>query len=439
MYRGKIPRRRGRTWHNLASWAMAFVLAGTIIIYGPGALLFRLNSPHAEASALSFICASAAATTSTAACSGEAAGDLLLVTAFRDNSSTAPTLATGFTNINTATNSGGGTLTSLNAGWNTAANSSSGSGTWTNATHVIMQVYRGQATSPIGNNATSGGNNSGTLVTYAADTLSVTDGSSWFAAFAVRGTADAKMATAPTGMTNRTSTPATPFAGGHDTNGPTASNWASTNVTGFGGSAKFTSIVIEIKASPTITVGTSGTQVSNMTIPSTGNFVGGAFTFTRDVASANVTSIKVTENGTVNAASNLANLTLYYKQEAVCETSFPSSGTTQFNSTGGSFTLVSGTTYTSTVTGTIATGTSQICVYAEVDVGSGASPGDTVEIQITNPSTDVVASAGAVSPATAAAIAGTTTLSPPGPTTDQILRGGEWFSGGTKQSFFWAQ
>lgn len=31
------------------------------------------------------------------------------------------------------------------------------------------------------------------------------------------------------------------------------------------------------------------------------------------------------------------------------------------------------------------------------------------------------------------------TTAPLGPTTDQILRGGEWFSGGVKQSFFWAQ
>jgi hypothetical protein len=31
-----------------------------------------------------------------------------------------------------------------------------------------------------------------------------------------------------------------------------------------------------------------------------------------------------------------------------------------------------------------------------------------------------------------------TTFSSAGPTTDQILRGGKWFSGGSKQPFFWA-
>lgn len=413
------------------------ILSIALILFGPLAFLYI----QARASALSFVCASSAAATSTAACAGEQAGDLLLVTAFVNNSSTAPTLATGFTSINTSVNSAGAgsTRTALNSGWNTAATSSSDSGSWTGATQVIMQVYRGQSASPIGNNATQGGSNSGTLVTYGADTLTVTDGSSWFAAFAVRNTAQALMSTAPSSMTNRQSVPATPFAAGHDTNGPTASNWPSTDVTGFSASAKFTSIVIEIKAAPTITVGSTGTQAANMIIPSTSNYVGGSFSFIRDVGTANVTSITVHENGSVNASSNLSNLILFYKQEAVCSTSIPA-GTTQFNSTGGTFNA----SEDSTVTGTMTVGTSQICVYAQVDVGSGATSGDTLELQIgntptDNPSSDVVVSAGSVGPTSNVAISGTTTLVPPGPTTDQVLRGGEWFSGGAKQPFFWAQ
>lgn len=412
------------------------------LVYGLVAVLFAISPLyfyvlHANAAALSFVCASSAASTSTTACTGEQAGDLLLVSASVTASSTMPTLASGFTSITTAsTSSGSGSSrNAIIAGWSTAASASSGSGTWTGATNVTMQVFRGQAGSPIGNSITSTG--SATSVTYAADTLSATDGSSWFAGVAVRNTADAKMATAPTGMINRTSSPATPLAGANDTNGPTGSNWPATSVTGFGASASYASIVVEILASPQITVAASGTQATSLTIPSTANFTGGAFTFARDVGTANVTSIKVTENGTVNAALNLSNLILYYKQEVACESTFPSSGTTQFNSTGGSF---SGTgPYTSTVTGTMSVGTSQVCVYAKVDVGSGATNGDQVEFAINNPSTDVIASAGNVAPGTAVAISGTTTLLPPGPTSDQVMRGGTWFSGGTKQSYFWAQ
>lgn len=428
-----LIRNFGKSHKEGYGWKAASVLTTVVIVFSSISFyVFKAN-----ASALSFVCASQAATTSTAACSGEQTGDLLLVTASRTASGTAPTSPGGsWTTIGTATNSAGNasTQTALISGWSTAAGSTTASGTWTNATNVIMQVYRGQSASPIGNFATQGGSNSGTVVTYAADTLTVTDGTSWFAGFAVRNSAQALMATAPSGMTNRASSPATPVAAGHDTNGPTASNWSSTNVSGFTTAAKFTSIVIEIKASPTITVGTSGSHVSNLVVPSTGDYVGGAFTFVRDTASTNVTSITIHNNGTENAQANLSNVILFYKQEASCSVTIPA-GTTQFNSTGSAFNASSD----ATMTGTMSVGTSQICVYVQLDVGSGATPGNTVQLQITNPSTGVVAAAGAVSPSTAVVISGSITLTPPGPTTDQVMRGGEWYSGGTKQSFFWAQ
>jgi len=424
-------KRQGRA----LSWLLALVMGAAIVFYGPGVLIFRPSIPRAHASALSFICASSAASTSTAACTGEQSGDLLLVFAYRSASSTAPTLATSYTAVNTATNSGGGTLGSMRDGWKTAASSTETSGTWTNASHVVMQVFRGQnSSSPIGASTPTGGNNSGTTVVYGATTLSVSDGSSWFAGFAGRTTGDAKMATAPTGMTNKTSAPATtPLAAGHNTNAPTASSWPSTSVTGFSASAKYVSDVIEIKAAPAITVGTSGTHVSSLTIPSTSDYTGGAFTLIRDIASANVTSITLHNSGTVNAQSNLSNLFLFYKQEAVCSATIPA-GTTQFNSTAGSFNA-SGD---ATVTGTISVGTAQICVYVQLDVGSGAASGDTIKLQITNPSTDVLVSSGSAAPATAVAMSGSIALQPPGPTIDQEMRHGNWFSGGSEQSFFWA-
>lgn len=55
-------------------------------------------------------------------------------------------------------------------------------------------------------------------------------------------------------------------------------------------------------------------------------------------------------------------------------------------------------------------GTSQVCLYVELDVSSDANIGDTIEIQITNPSTQVVASLGTVSPSSPVAINGTTTI-----------------------------
>jgi hypothetical protein len=154
---------------------------------------------------------------------------------------------------------------------------------------------------------------------------------------------------------------------------------------------------------PNITVGTTGTQVTSLQQSSTNEYVGGAFTFIRNSGSTSVTSITISETGTI-ADTNISGLILYYKQEATCSTSIPVDAT-QFNSTPGSFSSGS-----STVTGTMTVGTSQICMYAEVDIGSGAQVDDTVEIQITNPSTQVTATLGTVSPATSVVISGTTTI-----------------------------
>ena len=153
---------------------------------------------------------------------------------------------------------------------------------------------------------------------------------------------------------------------------------------------------------PYVTVDTTGTQTTNIYANTSNAYMGGAFTFVRNTGSASVTSITISETGTISDA-NISGLILYYKQEATCSTSIPGDAT-QFNSTPGTFSSGS-----STVTGTMSVGTSQICMYVEADIG-GASGSETIEIQITDPSTQVTVSEGVVSPATAVAISGTTTV-----------------------------
>ncbi len=237
--------------HNYVANRALRILSLFIMVIFALSIIALTSKTKVSAAGISYVCASSAAATSSAACTGEQNGDLLVVFAYRSNSATAPTLATGFTQINTTSNSSGGTNGSMRAGWIVASASTTTSGTWTNATHVAMQVYRNQNSSPIGNNAVTGGNNSGTTVSYPATTLSVGDGSSWFAGFAGRGTGQSVLATAPSGMTNRTSAPATPLVAGHDTNAGTATNWSTTSVSGFSASSKYVSLVVEIKAAPT--------------------------------------------------------------------------------------------------------------------------------------------------------------------------------------------
>ena len=169
---------------------------------------------------------------------------------------------------------------------------------------------------------------------------------------------------------------------------------------------------------PNITVGTTGTQASTLQQGESNAYIGGAFTLIRDLASTSVTSITISKGGTISD-SNISGLIIYYKQEATCSTTIPGDAT-QFNSTPGSFSSGS-----STVTGTMTVGTSRICAYIEVDIGAGAGVGDTVEIQITNPSTQVTASNGTVSPATAVAISGTTTITSAGALSVDIVDGSD--------------
>lgn len=151
-----------------------------------------------------------------------------------------------------------------------------------------------------------------------------------------------------------------------------------------------------------ITVGTSGSQTANLDIPSSNQYIGGAFTMVRASGTANVTQIVVKDTGSVNANTNLSNVDIYYETAATCTYD---GGETSFG-TAASF----DGSEEATITGTAAVGTSQVCFYVVLDVGSGASASQTAEIEISNPSTKVTVSDGAVTPRTAVTISGTTTF-----------------------------
>jgi hypothetical protein len=155
---------------------------------------------------------------------------------------------------------------------------------------------------------------------------------------------------------------------------------------------------------PTVTVGATGTQTLNLQIPSNSQHIGGAFTFVRDLDTTNITQIKVTDTGTVDASTNLSNLKLYYETAATCSYD----GTETLFGTATTF-----TSEVATVTGTMAVGTSQVCVYPVLDVGSGATAGQTIELEISDPSSEVLVVDGIVTPNTLVAINGTTTLQTP--------------------------
>jgi hypothetical protein len=167
------------------------------------------------------------------------------------------------------------------------------------------------------------------------------------------------------------------------------------------------------QSTPTTTASTTGSQTANMNIGATNQYVGGAFSFSTDSISLNVTAITITESGTVNAQSNLDNIKLYYENDTSsaydCASESYAGTETQFGSTDtDGFSAASGT---ATFSGSVAiTSTSTMCVYVVLDVGSGAANGETIEISIAATG-DYTVSAGNKSGTPA--ISGTTTIQAP--------------------------
>ncbi len=174
--------------------------------------------------------------------------------------------------------------------------------------------------------------------------------------------------------------------------------------------AQIDSVKITVTYTPvTMTVGTTGTQVSTLDIPSNNQYVGGAFTFVTDISTATTTQIIVTDTGSVNANANLSNIDLYYETAAtVCSSETYGGGETLFG-TAASF----NGSEKATVSGSMSVGTTEVCVYVVLDIGSGTTNSSTLDIEISDPSTEVTVAAGTVTPATVIAVSGSTTLQVP--------------------------
>lgn len=168
-----------------------------------------------------------------------------------------------------------------------------------------------------------------------------------------------------------------------------------------------------IITSTTAVVSTSGTQINQLSTNVTDRYIGGTFIIT-PAALSSVSSITIAEQGTVNAQTNLDNIKLYYDLDTTspynCASELFDGNETQYGVTDtDGFDAASGISTFTSITNLIST-TQVMCVYVVLDVTSGATASQTIEIQITNPSTQVSLGFGSVTPNTAVAIAGTTTL-----------------------------
>ena len=210
--------------------------------------------------AISFIGATSAETNAVTP-PAHIAGDLLIAFAYRDGANTVPTLASGWTAINSA----GANTNAYRVAYKVAASSSETCTGWTGANSVNCHVYRG-AYLP---GASIHSSASSTTLTYPALTLQNTSGSSWVVGFAGHRSIDTTtINNPPTGMTNRrVQLGTTCDVASHDTNGG-VSSWISRTVATGGTSSGHYEAVVEIVnaeaatlSTPTVTVvsGTEGT------------------------------------------------------------------------------------------------------------------------------------------------------------------------------------
>lgn len=184
-------------------------------------------------------------------------------------------------------------------------------------------------------------------------------------------------------------------------------------VTNQGQEISFYEIYPSVTIAADATVSAIGTQISSVNIPSTNVYFGGAFAVSENVSSRTITDITLTETGTVDASAGLANIRLLYDVDATapynCQSESYSGAESQFGVT--DVDGFSSTNGTSTFSDSVAISTSaSLCLYVVSDVTTAAVNAESVQLEITSPSTDVVANAGTVAPATPVALTGETTL-----------------------------
>lgn len=194
--------------------------------------------------ALSYIASGAANANTITIPAGYAVGDLLLMFAFRDGSTTSPSIPAGWTSVGL----NAGTLCASTVAYRVATSLSETSGTWTNANALVCNVYRGQYTSgpPVVNSG--GQTGTATTVNYSGITTMTDAGSSYVVRFAGDTSIDTALETPPSGHTFRAgAVDATCEVASFDTNGAvSSSSFAGVSVGGTSGN--FITKTLEILA-----------------------------------------------------------------------------------------------------------------------------------------------------------------------------------------------
>ena len=184
--------------------------------------------------------------TTTATVPTHLAGDLIIICAYRSNT-TAASLPSGYSSILTKS----GTTASIRVGYKIATTTNDSSGTWTNALALVCHVYRPSSGNTMGIGTSASAAQTTNTINYPALTLADGfSGNSWIAGFCGVSNTTNTIAVAPSGMTNEShETAAAAQCAGHDTEGG-VSSWSSTNATTTGTAGDSVSCTVELMLLP---------------------------------------------------------------------------------------------------------------------------------------------------------------------------------------------
>lgn len=170
----------------------------------------------------------------------------------------------------------------------------------------------------------------------------------------------------------------------------------------------------KVTISADVSVQSFGTQTLNVSVGTTSAYAGGGFSFIENSNTRNITSIKLTESGTVNGSTSIKNLKLFYDLDITnpynCSSESYSGVENQYGSTVVNGFSDPGETAVLTDNVNINT-TSSLCLYVVYDVDNSAQNNETIELSINSPTTDIaVSGGGSIGPSTPIEINGTTTI-----------------------------
>ncbi len=204
---------------------------------------------------------------------------------------------------------------------------------------------------------------------------------------------------------------------------PTGSKILNANQTVTRASADWCLVLKPAPALDYVTFSATGTQVSSMLIPGENYYLGGSFVATENNVSRYITDIKISETGTIDAATDISAVKLFYDEDTTapydCGDQTFNPGTDLQFGTATIFDAPNGSANFSEVGGVEVTTTKSLCFYVSLSISSSTAKDDTLAIEISNPNTDVLVDSGSVEPNSAVAVNGITYLLSPA-ITEQI-------------------